>query len=661
MKTKNLKEVNNIQKQLLSALVKHSAISSVLSETSKANIENTIIKNISRNRNTKPDIYELPSAIPALMTSSSESDDDSTDVSSPSLTKTWDLHTIDEKSEQFKSLPADVRHEILSELKDTRKQSSWGRVHELPTVDSEFSSYQMSRLLKRYSVQLSLEEAEKEMGGRSLSMAELESLLKDQGVVISDNSVGKRIASNENKKYIFIKDVKKALESAEKELKRVEEKNESINENVNAKDDVLKFHFMNKGDTEFEQDLQAAIQLSLQEAPSSPNLTNLNNINENSEKRDFSSFPFLGNLNDADFESDSTEDFSPNSTIANKILTCPKSYMTEYSGLGPSEIEKFVITNSINNPSKQTDNNILKPKFTTLSNPICTSDKNKQASDSDDSDDFVEVSDQSQGDAFEIVIHPDVALEDDLFDDIFANEKKDCNKNKMCVGLDSLNGNNKVKNNVTNCKYDNPFELEMKQQNSVANVKLQIHEEFNALTRFEATTTEHKNKNEHSAIDDHISQQNCDEGMSQFEQANKTMIESTSKGCPDTNLNNDSEIHSKREGNSVDNQECSTLLNKILKPFHSFSSQGNVLVSDKLKEMESEIIEETDELISRRLTKERLASNITDQMYQETQVLSNNETVYFCNITNYNFRNCWNCSEYLILWHLWRQKLSVLI
>lgn len=51
--------------------------------------------------------------------------------------KNWmmtDLHAVDVYSSHFKSLPADVRHDILSELKETRKQSSWGRLHEMPKV-----------------------------------------------------------------------------------------------------------------------------------------------------------------------------------------------------------------------------------------------------------------------------------------------------------------------------------------------------------------------------------------------------------------------------------------------------------------------------------------------------------------------------------------------
>lgn len=60
-----------------------------------------------------------------------------------------------------------------------------------------FEGFQMKRLLKRQEVQLAIEEAQKEMGGHSLSLAELEELLKDQGV-ISKNEIGNRIASDEN-------------------------------------------------------------------------------------------------------------------------------------------------------------------------------------------------------------------------------------------------------------------------------------------------------------------------------------------------------------------------------------------------------------------------------------------------------------------------------
>jgi hypothetical protein len=68
----------------------------------------------------------------------------------------------------------------------------------------EFSNYQMTRLLKRRSIQTSLEDAEKEMGGRSLSLGELEEMLSEQGVVTTSN-VGMRIAADNVTRYVYIK------------------------------------------------------------------------------------------------------------------------------------------------------------------------------------------------------------------------------------------------------------------------------------------------------------------------------------------------------------------------------------------------------------------------------------------------------------------------
>jgi len=65
-----------------------------------------------------------------------------------------DIHSIDVQSATFKSMPADVRHDILSELKETRKQNSWGTIDEMPQVSQEFSDFQMNRLLKRRAVQV---------------------------------------------------------------------------------------------------------------------------------------------------------------------------------------------------------------------------------------------------------------------------------------------------------------------------------------------------------------------------------------------------------------------------------------------------------------------------------------------------------------------------
>ncbi|GLG95783.1 Flap endonuclease 1 [Gryllus bimaculatus] len=107
-----------------------------------------------------------------------------------------ELHSVDVRGADFLALPADVRHEILTELKETRKQSSWGRLHEMP---------RMKRLLQRRSVQQSLEAAEREMGGRSMSLAELEALMAETGVLAAAAALpGQRIAADARARFVLL-------------------------------------------------------------------------------------------------------------------------------------------------------------------------------------------------------------------------------------------------------------------------------------------------------------------------------------------------------------------------------------------------------------------------------------------------------------------------
>lgn len=140
----------------------------------------------------------------------SESDYDSSEESSPSKQSKWigNIHSVNIDTEEFKSLPADVRYDILTDLKDTRKQNSWGRIHEMPPVMNDFSTYQMNRLLKRRHVQESLEKAEKEIGGsKTLTLEELDKLLTEQGIETSDyDNKGLRVASDSSSRVIFVND-----------------------------------------------------------------------------------------------------------------------------------------------------------------------------------------------------------------------------------------------------------------------------------------------------------------------------------------------------------------------------------------------------------------------------------------------------------------------
>lgn len=223
--------------RLLKILVKRKAIRHILGDPSVPTETPTNVE-------PKDDMFQLP-PLPIEEVNSSEdesssklqsflessmSDDDSEPEMKPTSQQLhgvkFDLHTLDVNSEEFLSLPPDVRHDILSDLKETRKQNSWGRLHEMPEESGDFSNYQLGRLIKRRKVQVSLEQAEKEMGGKVMRMSELQELMAAQGVdIIEDNPVlenaSHRIASDSRTRFVLCKEPTSAPENSEDTLKSV--------------------------------------------------------------------------------------------------------------------------------------------------------------------------------------------------------------------------------------------------------------------------------------------------------------------------------------------------------------------------------------------------------------------------------------------------------
>ncbi|KAL1490381.1 hypothetical protein ABEB36_013090 [Hypothenemus hampei] len=393
-------KTEDIQTQLLNTLIRHSAVSKVLLEKIEASTGN--LPTVSA-KSQKADLYVLPASEKSSF--EEESYSESSSESSPS--KNWDLHTIDMNSIHFKSLPVDVKHEILTDLKETRKQNSWGKLHEMPKVSDDFSEFQMKRLLKRQAVQVALEEAEKEMGGKSLSLAELESLLTDQGV-INSQKIGSRIASDENTKYLLVKDVKKAIEQARKhEEKTIEEidrpKNESTNEEIKE--------YKSKADIEYEENLKKAIALSLECEP----ITSINVDKKSPAAQltpisqvsvDFDQNDFISSSSEEETELIETPIEKP------KTMSSAQNYMLEYSGLTPSEISKIV------DKSAPKRGKIKKPQLAPLPE-IVETDPVEIMSNSES-----ENEDQNN---LKIVVDKNIQFneEDDLFADVFVSKELD--------------------------------------------------------------------------------------------------------------------------------------------------------------------------------------------------------------------------------------------
>ncbi|XP_012150000.1 rad2 superfamily protein mus201 [Megachile rotundata] len=203
-------KAQQMRTELINNLIKHSAVKTVLNPEKQDSGSSEIILSLP-NQDPEDDIFKLPDEPSTSKTQLSLSDDYDSDSSvelSPRKQTKWigNIHNVDVSSAEFKALPADMRYEILTDLKETRKQNSWGRLHEMPEESHEFSGFQMKRLLKRRLVQESLESAEKEMGGKTLTLDELDKLLKEQGINTNGQNCTYRVASDSTTRLLYISD-----------------------------------------------------------------------------------------------------------------------------------------------------------------------------------------------------------------------------------------------------------------------------------------------------------------------------------------------------------------------------------------------------------------------------------------------------------------------
>lgn len=562
-KAKNFNATERIHKQLLSTLLKHSAVNKVLSEKAKANIEASFEQQKIDDGDDE-DLFALPPQMASADVSSEEDLSEST-LESDSPTKNWDIHSIDMDSSHFRSLPADVRHEILTEVKETRKQSSWGRLHELPTKSDAFAIFQLNRLRKRYQVQVSLEEAEKEMGGHSLSLVQLEKLLNDQGVITKNLEVGNRIASDDSTRYLLIKDVKKAVETAKQEENKkktkadVEYENDIQNAIELSKQSADDKNNENLDSSSSDEDLKKAIQLSLECEPSSSQSIQQNSFNVTLDHDDFMSTS----------SSDSEDDC---------VLASAKNYMMEYSGLTPAEIAKIIgkqgkskkiekvnvqktsvsIEKEVSKVEVTCDSSknvevVAKPTGVLMESVSTSMDQDNSTvpeidimSDSDSSENFEDVSSQNKVPNLEIVIKPtDTLDDDDLFSDIFEK-------------------NERIENNETLPTISDHEKIETQEPTKVVEPIVPLPS---------------PSKDRNQVITEREKTIDAIRGM----------------------------LKSVKQNEALDKDKSDT-------------KQVKVSV-EELQEIQANLSQESKELRAERSTKERMASNITDQMYQEAQVI----------------------------------------
>ncbi|XP_023303108.2 DNA excision repair protein ERCC-5 [Lucilia cuprina] len=355
-------EADRIQALLLQSLAKEKVVQQALGPNAELLLTSPIKKlagnKASRKEDTVDDMFKLPE-LPSSSKSkpnedettdesfnessfyddeytstSASADDSSFDESNPRIAYTSNIQAIDVKSKEFLQLPADVRHEILVDIKETRKQSSWGRLHELPSRSDDFSNFQMKRLLKRRDVQVSLETAEQEMGGRTLTYAELTNIFSEEGILETDivEKGTKQISSDEHTRFLLVKDLKKKLAQAKEEPIK-EEKNEIKKEENKTKvtEEDIKPSTSKESDkklgNEYDADLEMAIALSLQD-----------DVDKVYDEKDY------------DYDSDESLKLTKaqRQQLQNAAKGPARSYMIEYAGMNKEEVAGILEKTQVN-------------------------------------------------------------------------------------------------------------------------------------------------------------------------------------------------------------------------------------------------------------------------------------------------------------------------
>ncbi|KAK7068541.1 Xeroderma pigmentosum G I-region, partial [Halocaridina rubra] len=215
-------KAKQVRERLLTNLLKSQAVRRALGKGGPAPGQFHVV----RQRKIEKDIFELP-PLPEegkVLLKSEDSDEED----KKSVFKNYrlpNLHSFEFESKDFKALPLETQHDILSELQDTRKENSWDALNAMPQDSSCFAEFQMGRLMKRRKFQSTLDDVREEI--RKQKAVEMETEMF--GELEKHVSLTQPIASEDAAHSIFIKKIKESSNEVEKDEKEVkqEEKGKS--------------------------------------------------------------------------------------------------------------------------------------------------------------------------------------------------------------------------------------------------------------------------------------------------------------------------------------------------------------------------------------------------------------------------------------------------
>ncbi|KAK5611212.1 hypothetical protein CRENBAI_020257 [Crenichthys baileyi] len=197
--------------KLLKTFLKRQAIKAAIGDHSKDPLPS--LSNVRRNE--VDDIYVLPALPPAEEKERSSSEEDEEGEEREEMVDSFqtyqeelyeDPNSVDINSEDFASLPPEMKHEILKEMKDfcKRRRTMFNKP---PERSGDFSQYQLAGLLQRNRLNQRLEGVEKEMSQRSAGSAP--HLGQQDGDQQYRSVESNRLVSEDHSHYILIKGSKK--------------------------------------------------------------------------------------------------------------------------------------------------------------------------------------------------------------------------------------------------------------------------------------------------------------------------------------------------------------------------------------------------------------------------------------------------------------------
>ena len=130
-----------------------------------------------------------------------DSDSDSEPSIAHNYTNIQNFDSMDLNSEDFESLPPEIKYEILTEMK--QKFKGYRNTNIMPKESNDFSKYQLERLLKKRSLQSKIENTMKQLNGENS-----EEILQDwdkKGFHNKSELSAGRLVSDESTRFVFLK------------------------------------------------------------------------------------------------------------------------------------------------------------------------------------------------------------------------------------------------------------------------------------------------------------------------------------------------------------------------------------------------------------------------------------------------------------------------